>query len=97
MSSRPRSVTRSLRRKRSSRRRSKTGFCRAGKSSRISFNGGRAGVEVGERLETLKNLIPPKNGEMKADSLLNETANYIVLLRTQVDILQRLIEFYGSN
>jgi hypothetical protein len=49
-------------------------------------------------LEALKNLIPAHNGEtVNPDQLFKETAEYIVLLRTQVVILQRLVEFYGSS
>ncbi|KAF9624150.1 hypothetical protein IFM89_008088 [Coptis chinensis] len=55
-------------------------------------------VGVSEKLEALKNLIPTKNEETrKADQLFEETADYIVFLRTQVEVLQRLIDIYGSN
>lgn len=79
--------------------------------SRRSFkNGGGGGggrkvlkcsKVVSAKLETLKNLIP--NGKssststVQADTLFQDTADYIVLLRTQVVILQKLIEVYGSN
>ncbi|EEF36304.1 conserved hypothetical protein [Ricinus communis] len=54
--------------------------------------------KVSHKLEALKNLIPANNGEIvKADQLFQETADYIVLLRTQVFVLQRLIQFYGSS
>ena len=34
---------------------------------------------------------------MKPDQLFKETAEYIVLLRTRVVVLQKLIEYYGNN
>ncbi|XP_049383047.1 uncharacterized protein LOC125847480 [Solanum stenotomum] len=55
------------------------------------------GGSVSEKLEALKQLIPANNGEIKADQLFKETADYIVLLRTQVFVLQKLVDFYGSN
>ncbi|GKU97331.1 hypothetical protein SLE2022_277440 [Rubroshorea leprosula] len=55
-------------------------------------------VKVADKLEALKNLIPSPAGEIsKPDQLFKETADYIILLRTQVLILQKLIEFYGSS
>lgn len=50
------------------------------------------------KLEALKRLIPSQNfGEsVKPDELFQETANYIVSLRTRVLILQNLIQFYGT-
>ncbi|OAY56902.1 uncharacterized protein LOC110610041 [Manihot esculenta] len=55
-------------------------------------------TKVSAKLETLKNLIPAHNGEIiKAEHLFQETADYIVLLKTQVFVLQRLVEFYGST
>ena len=54
-------------------------------------------AKLSHKLEALKNLIPPQNGEIvKAEQLLQETADYIVLLKTRVVILQKLIEFYGN-
>ncbi|GAA0175965.1 hypothetical protein Leryth_021131 [Lithospermum erythrorhizon] len=59
--------------------------------------------KVSEKLEALKNLIPSSkeknnNGKlMKNDDLFKETANYIVLLKTQVTILQKLVGFYDSS
>ncbi|KAL2523040.1 uncharacterized protein Fot_26968 [Forsythia ovata] len=55
------------------------------------------GPSVSDKLEALKNLIPSENGEMKPDLLFQETADYIVLLNTQVFVLQKLIDFYGSQ
>ncbi|KAF8012877.1 hypothetical protein BT93_I0901 [Corymbia citriodora subsp. variegata] len=55
---------------------------------------------VSEKLEALKNLIPvtKSSGDdaVAADELFQETADYILRLRTQVVILQKLIHFYGS-
>ncbi|KAK9924956.1 hypothetical protein M0R45_033297 [Rubus argutus] len=80
------------------------------KIARRSFNNGGGGggckalkcsKVVSAKLETLKNLIP--NGKssststVQADKLFQDTADYIVLLRTQVVILQKLIEVYGSS
>lgn len=54
--------------------------------------------KVSDKLEALKNLIPPHDGEIvKPDQLFQQTADYIVLLRTQVVILQKLVDFYGST
>ncbi|PRQ53399.1 hypothetical protein RchiOBHm_Chr2g0166071 [Rosa chinensis] len=78
--------------------------------ARRSFNnggegGGRKALKcskvVSAKLETLKNLIP--NGKsssasaVQADKLFQDTADYIVLLRTQVVILQKLIEVGSSS
>ncbi|KAH6802990.1 hypothetical protein C2S51_034436 [Perilla frutescens var. frutescens] len=52
---------------------------------------------VSDKLEALKNLIPSGGDEVKADQLFQETADYIVLLKTQVFVLQKLIDFYGSQ
>ncbi|KAL6957351.1 hypothetical protein U1Q18_012256 [Sarracenia purpurea var. burkii] len=74
--------------------------CRAHKRSKKVVNGGSEGgssSSVSDKMEALKNLIPAHNGDRKADQLFQETADYIVLLETQVLILQRLIGFYGSN
>ncbi|KDP27231.1 hypothetical protein JCGZ_19930 [Jatropha curcas] len=84
-------------------RRRRTSTCqrRFRKAKRSTINGGRtcfSKSKVSEKLEALKNLIPANNGEtVKAEQLFQETADYIVLLRTQVFVLQRLIEFYGST
>ncbi|XP_010259452.1 PREDICTED: transcription factor UPBEAT1 [Nelumbo nucifera] len=97
MSSRPRSLLRTPRRKRSLRRQSRSRLCGARKCLRNVVNGGRVQMGISEKLETLKNLIPARQGEMKADRLFKETAEYIVFLRAQVQILQRLIDFYGTD
>uniref|UniRef100_A0A5B6ZTC9 BHLH domain-containing protein n=1 Tax=Davidia involucrata TaxID=16924 RepID=A0A5B6ZTC9_DAVIN len=95
------SVSRPMRRRPNSQRQR---FHRAQKVSRTVVNGrGRricsspACSSVSDKLEALKNLIPAHSGEIKADQLFQETADYIVLLRTRVLILQRLIDFYGSS
>lgn len=53
---------------------------------------------VSERLEALRNLVPPRTGSAKeketvsaTDRLFEETAEYILLLRSQVAVLQRLV------
>ncbi|KAM0001508.1 putative transcription factor IBH1-like, bHLH domain-containing protein [Helianthus debilis subsp. tardiflorus] len=59
---------------------------------------------VSDKLEALKNLIPAQETDgsdsvstaSSADQLFKETADYILLLRTQVSILQKLVDFYGS-
>ncbi|XP_014508988.1 uncharacterized protein LOC106768374 [Vigna radiata var. radiata] len=57
--------------------------------------------KLSQKLEALKNLIPTTNTTeeeaVKPDQLFKETADYIVLLRTRVVVLQKLIEYYGSN
>lgn len=72
-----------------------------GCGARRSFNNGVLPTcsKVSDKLEALKNLIPAHHeGEMvKPDQLFQQTADYIVLLRTQLVILQKLIEFYGSS
>ncbi|KAL5704181.1 hypothetical protein ACHQM5_022642 [Ranunculus cassubicifolius] len=65
--------------------------------SQKSLKNHQTKMGVSEKLEALKNLIPVKNEEMKADQLFEETADYIVFLKTQVEVLQRLIDLYGSN
>ncbi|CAH1437578.1 unnamed protein product [Lactuca virosa] len=64
---------------------------------------------VSDKLEALKNLIPAQENDRaastttatatasSADQLFQETADYILLLRTQVSILQKLVDFYGSS
>ncbi|KAL2552214.1 uncharacterized protein Fot_05833 [Forsythia ovata] len=55
------------------------------------------GASISDKLEALKNLIPSHNENTKPDQLFQETADYIVLLETQVLVLQKLIDFYGSQ
>ncbi|KVI09071.1 hypothetical protein Ccrd_012550 [Cynara cardunculus var. scolymus] len=56
---------------------------------------------VSDKLEALKNLIPAQEVDgaapSSADQLFQETADYILLLRTQVSVLQKLVDFYGSS
>ncbi|GAB4831733.1 hypothetical protein Ancab_005745 [Ancistrocladus abbreviatus] len=59
---------------------------------------------ISDKLKALRNLIPVtgsnregEGGEIKAEKLFKETANYILLLRMQAFLLQRLVEFYGST
>ncbi|VFQ58471.1 unnamed protein product [Cuscuta campestris] len=52
---------------------------------------------VSDKIEALRQLIPPVTGDRKSDQLFQDTASYIVLLRTQVAVLQKLIEIYGPN
>ncbi|XP_030547930.1 uncharacterized protein LOC115753455 [Rhodamnia argentea] len=55
---------------------------------------------VSEKLEALRNLIPvTRDGadDSSADELFQETAEYILRLRTQVVILQKLVLLYGST
>ncbi|KAF4397626.1 hypothetical protein G4B88_027366 [Cannabis sativa] len=61
-------------------------------------NGGGTCSKVADKLEALKNLIPTHEEEtVKPEQLFQQTADYIVLLRTQVVILQKLVDFYGSG
>ncbi|XP_061369282.1 uncharacterized protein LOC133312142 [Gastrolobium bilobum] len=54
--------------------------------------------KLSQKLQALKNLIPAHNGNIvKTDQLFKETADYIVLLKTRVVILQKLVEYYGNN
>ncbi|RYQ86003.1 hypothetical protein HN51_060113 [Arachis hypogaea] len=68
----------------------------------------KSSSKVSQKLEALKNLIPTKNNYynhnndrmamMKpTDRLFQETADYIISLKTMVVILQNLIEFYGDT
>ncbi|KAL9677415.1 hypothetical protein QQ045_005644 [Rhodiola kirilowii] len=50
---------------------------------------------VSDKLQALQSLIPT-SGEIDADELFRETADYIILLKTQVSVLQGMIQFYGS-
>ncbi|XP_022741855.1 uncharacterized protein LOC111293370 [Durio zibethinus] len=57
---------------------------------------------VSDKLEALKTLIPHhvQNGSneiVEAEQLFQETANYIIVLKTQVFVLQKLIEFYDDD
>ncbi|KAL2335451.1 hypothetical protein Fmac_016664 [Flemingia macrophylla] len=53
---------------------------------------------LSQKLEALKNLIPTHTADtVKPDQLFKETADYIVLLRTRVALLQNLIDFYANH
>ncbi|CAA2957694.1 transcription factor UPBEAT1-like [Olea europaea subsp. europaea] len=64
-------------------------------STHIGRNHG--GGSISDKLQALKSLIPSHSENAKADELFEETADYIVLLKTQVLVLQKLIDFYGSQ
>ena len=58
--------------------------------------------QVSDKLEALKSLIPHhvqdgSNEIVKAEQLFQETADYIIVLKTQVFVLQKLIEFYDDD
>ncbi|EPS73638.1 hypothetical protein M569_01121, partial [Genlisea aurea] len=57
---------------------------------------GDGGASVSDKLEALRDLIPSRYPETNPDRLFQETADYIVLLRRQVFVLQKLVDFYGS-
>ncbi|XVE83691.1 hypothetical protein DITRI_Ditri16bG0106900 [Diplodiscus trichospermus] len=56
---------------------------------------------VSDKLEALKSLIPRvqdgSDETVKAEQLFKETADYIIVLKTQVFVLQKLIEFYDDG
>ncbi|KAI3452227.1 hypothetical protein Pfo_008892 [Paulownia fortunei] len=54
-------------------------------------------ASVSDKLEALRSLIPSQDEEINPDQLFKETADYIVLLKTQVFVLQKLVDFYGSQ
>ncbi|KAK3212590.1 hypothetical protein Dsin_017296 [Dipteronia sinensis] len=90
-----------LRRTQTTRRRRRTSrILRRRAQARVGRRSTCSSKVVWDKLETLKNLIPGQiNNEertVKADQLFQETADYILLLRTRVVVLQRLIHFYGS-
>ncbi|XAR51671.1 hypothetical protein NMG60_11006365 [Bertholletia excelsa] len=90
-------VTRPMRRTR--RPNSQKRLCRDRKSSTpcVIVGSSHEFCSVSDKLEALKSLIPAQEGEMKAEQLFQETANYIVLLKTQILILQKLVDLYGSG
>lgn len=95
------------RRKKRSRLKEKKRFLAFNGGSRIlrarrnHKNGGKACTsDVSAKLESLQSLIPTRSedgGHRRAEELFQQTADYIVLLKNQVFVLQRLIEFYGSG
>ncbi|GER49334.1 sterol regulatory element-binding protein 1 [Striga asiatica] len=56
-----------------------------------------AGEVVSDKLETLRNLIRSQDAGENPDQLFREAADYIVLLKTQVFVLQKLVGFYGAQ
>jgi len=52
-----------------------------------------------EKLLALKSLLPPpvNVGGGETEELFQETAEYIVKLRTQVVVLKKLIEIYDNS
>ncbi|KAF5748932.1 hypothetical protein HS088_TW04G00893 [Tripterygium wilfordii] len=96
----PKSCLRKARRRSGSQRRSAHAVCR-GQRSNVNEKG-----KLSDKLEALKKLIPAHNNNnnnnnngktVKPDDLFQETADYIVLLKTQVVILQKLIHLYGPT
>ncbi|KAK8553173.1 hypothetical protein V6N13_089387 [Hibiscus sabdariffa] len=62
----------------------------------------REGEVISDKLEALKSLIPrndenESNGVGKVEQLFQETADYIITLKTQAFVLQKLIEFYDHG
>ncbi|AEE77575.1 hypothetical protein AtNW77_Chr3g0190621 [Arabidopsis thaliana] len=57
------------------------------------------GKTVMEKLLALKSLLPPpvNVGGGETEELFQETAEYIVKLRTQVVVLKKLIEIYDNS
>ncbi|CAA0828373.1 Unknown protein [Striga hermonthica] len=55
------------------------------------------GAVVSDKLETLRNLIRSQDAGENPDQLFQEAADYIVLLKTQVIVLQKLVGFYGAQ
>ncbi|OIV90220.1 hypothetical protein TanjilG_01416 [Lupinus angustifolius] len=91
------SVKRATRRVRKQQQRRTTttnpSFCKAPRSFKHIMKS-----KLSQKLHALKNLVPTHNGDIvKPYHLFQETADYIVLLRTRVMILHKLIEFYGNN
>ncbi|KAL8475804.1 hypothetical protein ACS0TY_028457 [Phlomoides rotata] len=84
-------VRRLRRRLSNSKRRQRKQFCQR-RSTHID-----GGASVSDKLEALRNLIPSETAEIKPEQLFRETADYIVLLKTQVLFLQKLVDFYGSQ
>ncbi|KAK8672685.1 hypothetical protein V6N13_111049 [Hibiscus sabdariffa] len=69
------------------------------KRRRVSQRG--TGEVISDKLEALKSLIPCNVGNgskevVKVEQLFQETADYIITLKTQAFVLQKLIEFYDG-
>ncbi|KAK8652553.1 hypothetical protein V6N13_126584 [Hibiscus sabdariffa] len=78
--------------------------CSSSKRSRISNYCSKPGEGevISDKLEALKSLVPrndenESNGVDKVELLFQETADYIITLKTQAFVLQKLIEFYGHG
>ena len=94
------SVQKARRRRRRIPRRTISSICTRSCASRgpRSLKNMEAKSDLSYKLEALEKLIPPQNGEIvKAEQLFKETADYIVLLKSRVVILQKLIEYYGNS
>ncbi|XP_074569623.1 uncharacterized protein LOC141826248 [Curcuma longa] len=93
----------------SGRRRRKGVLKHSGRQRRRRLGAGRrkqrlasSSKAVAQRLEALRSLIPQRNSgakeeEAAADRLFEETAEYILLLRTQVAVLKRLVDVYSPG
>ncbi|GMJ16236.1 hypothetical protein HRI_005292800 [Hibiscus trionum] len=62
----------------------------------------KPGEVISDKLEALKSLIPcnvgnGSNEAVKVEQLFQETADYIITLKTQAFVLQKLIEFYDGD
>ncbi|XP_031492779.1 uncharacterized protein LOC116259218 [Nymphaea colorata] len=60
------------------------------------LGGGSDRGSISAKLVALQGLVAA-GGRMKVETLFQETAKYILCLRTQVQILQRLVELYGGD
>ncbi|KAJ8549952.1 hypothetical protein K7X08_033659 [Anisodus acutangulus] len=74
--------------------------CRV-KSHNVGCEDGRVYTDlitkiISERYLTQEKL-PVNNDDVKGDQLFEETADYIVLLRTQVFVLQKLLDLYDND
>ncbi|KAH6791211.1 hypothetical protein C2S51_006217 [Perilla frutescens var. frutescens] len=98
MGSKPRiSVPTAVRRLRRRLSNSSTRLRKRQLSCHRSSTGTGCATSVSGKLAALRNLIPSENADAKPEQLFRETADYIVLLKTQVLVLQKLVDFYGSQ
>lgn len=67
------------------------------RSADVGGGGDAAASTVSGKLAALRDLIPSESADAKPEQLFRETADYIVLLKTQVHVLQKLVDFYGSQ
>ncbi|KAE8695750.1 UDP-glucoronosyl/UDP-glucosyl transferase family protein [Hibiscus syriacus] len=72
------------------------------KRRRICNNSFKPREVISDKLEALKSLIPcnvgnGSNEEVKVEQLFQETADYIITLKTQAFVLQKLIDFYDHS